>query len=121
MDTRSIAGWFGENAVALAALTVPWLLAFVSGEWLLLFMPVAFAVGFLLRPRLLWPLWLWTLAVIWAVNAVSSIVDPESWSDSGETFLSFFFESLIFMAVLVLLPLWLGRLAGRAFDRRRAA
>ncbi len=120
MVVDRIVGWVRENAYALVALTAPWVLAFVSGEWLLLFVPVALAVGYLLRPRLLWPLWLWTLAVIWAVNIVVAIVDPESWSDSGETVVSFLFESLILMAVLVLLPLWLGRLAGRALDRRRA-
>lgn len=121
MDTRSIAGWFRENAVAIIALTVPWLGAVVTSQIILSFVPVAFAVGFLLRLRLLWPLWLWTLGVIWIVNAVVAIADPESMRESGETYVSFFFESLVVMAVLVLLPLWLGRLAGRALERRRAA
>lgn len=121
MLLNRVVDWFRENAWAIAALTVPWLGAIFTGEAILLFVPVALAVGYLLQPRQLWPLWLWTLAVIWVVNAVAAVVDPESWSESGETAVSFFFESLVFLAVLVLLPLWLGRFVARALDRRRAA
>ncbi|HMM43822.1 MAG TPA: hypothetical protein PKA95_18155 [Thermomicrobiales bacterium] len=121
MRVNRLAEWFRENAWAIVALTVPWLGAILAGEALLLFVPVALAVGYLLQPRQLWPLWLWTLAVIWVVNAIAAVVDPESMRESGETAGSFFFESLLFMAALVLLPLWLGRFVARALDRRRAA
>lgn len=112
--------WLKEYVWAVAALTASCLVAFAVGEASLLLIPAAFVIGLLLRPRLIWPLWLWTLVVIWVGNGITALVDPEWWSDSGETFVSFFFESLLFMTVLVLLPLWIGRLVARALGRRHA-
>ncbi len=120
MLTSRLIVWVRENLSAIAALTVTCLAAFIVGEASLLLIPVAFAVGFLLQPRLLWPLWLWTLGIILVGNGVNAIIDPEWWSDTGETVVSVFFESLIFLTGLVLLPLWLGRASARAFGRRRA-
>jgi len=121
MSANHVVEWLSENFWAIIALTMPLAFVFVAGELLLLLVPVALVVGYLLRPRTIWPLWLWTVAVIWIVNVFVAIADSRSWSDSGETVASFVFESLVLMAVLVLLPLWLGRLIARAINRNRSA
>jgi len=71
---------------------------------------VAIIVGYVLRPRHVWLLWLGAVVAEWIiVLAFGMYNDP----DSGETLASIMIEAFFWMFMGVLVPLWLGRL-GRA-------
>jgi hypothetical protein len=101
-------------ALPLAILVVPMILSVVSaGEWLTATFPLALVIGAVLRPRWLWPLWLGSTVLMWAVYGYATYVlhlmPAPGQPGAGETVWTFALESAIFMAGLVLLPLWLGR------------
>lgn len=121
LDTTN---WQREIALPLLILIVPMIASVIGpGEMLTLTFPVALAVGFLLRPRQLWPIWLGSVVLLWVVYGLAVLFDliPGSGEDveAGETWWSFALEAFVFMAMLVLLPLWIGRLAGRFTTERR--
>lgn len=106
--------WFRGLVLPLALLVVPMVLSVVSaGEWLNAAFPVAFAIGALLRPKRLWPLWMGSVVLMWAVYGygtyVLHLMPAPGEAGAGETVWTFAVESVLFMAGLVLLPLWLGR------------
>jgi hypothetical protein len=116
MPQRS--GWWRDLALPLAILAVPVILSVIlHGGLLNLMFPVAFAVGYLLVPSRVWPIWIGSILLVWGIYGLATLVDlipgPDD-PESGETVWSFMIEAVIFMAALVLLPLWLGR-----FTRRR--
>lgn len=102
--------WLRDLVLPLVLLAVPMLLSlYWVGEVLTLTFPVALAIGAVLRPRRLWPVWIGAILLLWlGALAVEVGLLPEQ-GESGETVWSFMIESVIFMAALVLLPLWLGR------------
>ncbi len=74
---------------------------------------VAIVVGFALRPRHVWLLWLGAVVTEWiVVLALGNYNDPES----GETLTSIMIESFIWMLIGVLIPLWIGRGARTNWD-----
>jgi hypothetical protein len=86
---------------------------------MLLLLPASLAIGWVLHPVRLWPIWLGTILVLWVINGASALLDafPEETAGGEETIWSFAIESVLFMAVLVLLPLWIGRILGQIFSR----
>ncbi len=110
--------WQRELGIPLAALAVLMVLSVVSyGEWLLLAFPVATAVGYLLQPARLWVVWLGSVVLMWVVYGSAVLVGledkPATDPAQGETWWTFALESFVFMAVLVLVPMWIGRLTHR--------
>jgi hypothetical protein len=76
---------------------------------------VALVVGFVLRPRHVWLVWLGAVVIQWiAMGVLGKYVDPED-----ETILSLILEAFGWMAIGVLLPTWLGRLVRAAIEDGR--
>jgi hypothetical protein len=75
---------------------------------LLLFI-VAFGVGLILRPKHLWIIWIEAVVLTWLAGGAYTLWGEDS-GDGDETVFTFMFEAIIFMALLVLLPMFLGRL-----------
>ncbi len=75
---------------------------------------VAFLVGLVLRPRHVWLVWLGAVVIQWATMAAWGAYATAATPGAGETPLSLTVEAFFWMAGGVLLPVWLGRLAGRA-------
>jgi hypothetical protein len=104
-----------EHWPPLAIMSAPITLAvavWVSESWLfalVLSVPItAAAVGFALRPRRVWVVWLGSVVIQWiAMGAFGRYGDPEP----EETTASLMLEALIWMALGVALPLWLGRVS----------
>jgi hypothetical protein len=102
--------------VSLLLLSLPTLGIFWLDELgaLILFV-VAFAIGLILRPPHLWIVWLGAIVLWWLAGGAYSVfgdpppVDPEL----EETPISFMVETIPFTAVLVLLPMFLGRVISR--------
>lgn len=104
--------WLHDVIYPLLFFTAPLAVSLVwSGEVLLLTLPVMFLAGFLFAPRHLWLVWLGSIAILWAIQGVAALLGEwtTETAEDGETIWSFAAESLVFTAVLVLVPLWLGR------------
>lgn len=77
---------------------------------------VALAVGYFLRPRHVWLVWLGAVVIQWvAMLVLGGYGDP----GPNETRLSITIEAFGWMAFGVLLPVWLGRLGRIAVDESR--
>jgi hypothetical protein len=123
--TQHVAAWVRtaahEHWLPLALLSVPVLLTLVTQQelWLLLVPLVAFASGFQLRPHHVWLVWLAAITLLWLgvgvwflVDASAELGDPET----GETAASLFAETFPITALLILAPMWFGRLVRAAKD-----
>ncbi len=98
-----------EHWLIVALLAVPIVLATWMSAIVWLVPLAAFVVGAALQPRHVWVVWLGSVVVLWISLGVWEVFN-ESTADDGETIVSVFFESFIFMAGGVLLPTWIGRL-----------
>jgi hypothetical protein len=102
-----------EHWLPLLILVVPigfvvWATEIELGLLLLVLPLAAFVVGAALRPRHVWLIWLGAVVIQWiAMGVLGKYSDPED-----ETVLSLILEAFPWMAIGVLLPVWLGRLAG---------
>lgn len=75
----------------------------------------ALAVGFFLRPRHVWLVWLGAVVIQWlAMGVFGKYIDPED-----ETVPSLILEAFPWMAMGVLLPVWLGRTIRNVIDHGR--
>jgi hypothetical protein len=117
--------WQRDLVLPLAGLFGPVLLSIISyGEFLNLMLPVALILGYIVRPARLWLIWIGSIVLVWVSYGFATLVGtlPEPGTDqNGETVGSFMVEVVIFMAVLVLLPLWIGRLVGTHVQHGRGA
>lgn len=101
---------FNEHRLALALLVVPigfvvWATEFETALLLLVLPVAAFVVGFALRPRHVWVVWLGAVVIQWiAMGVLGKYNDPED-----ETVGSLILEAFAWMAMGVLVPVWLGR------------
>ena len=101
---------FEQHWRALVLLIPPIGLVVWASEWegllFVLILPAsAFAFRFVLRPRHVWFIWLCAVVIQWlAMAALGKYADPE-----GETPFSLTVEAFAWMAMGVLLPVWLGR------------
>jgi hypothetical protein len=75
---------------------------------------VAFAIGCVMRPARLWGVWLGAIIVWWLASGVYSVFGDLV----EETPIDYMIESIPFTALLVLLPMSLGRWFGRRPDIR---
>jgi hypothetical protein len=107
--------WRHDLVWPLAAIVLPIALSVVfHREWLLLIFPVAFGVGYVLRPAHPYLVWLGSVVMYLAIDGAAVLTgviegkadDP----DQSETILTYGAEAIVFMAVLVLLPLGIARL-----------
>lgn len=80
---------------------------------------VAFVVGLALRPRHVWLVWLGAVLIQWVTMAAWGAYATAAMPGAEETPLSLTIEAFFWMAGGVLLPVWLGRLAGRAIQVSR--
>ncbi len=103
--------WIHDLVYPLMVFAVPLAVSLVwTGDLMIAIAPAMLLAGFLFAPRHIWLVWLGSVVMLWAVNGVAALMGEfESEAGNGETIWSFAFESLIFTAVLVLVPLWLGR------------
>jgi hypothetical protein len=86
-----------------------------STPFLLILPAAALAVGFGLRPRHVWLVWLGAVVIQWiAMGVLGKYSDPED-----ETVLSLILEAFAWMAMGVLVPVWLGRTMRNAMEQSR--
>jgi len=84
---------------------VVWATRFEFALPLLILPGAAFTIGFVLRPRHVWIVWLGSVVIQWiAMGVLGKYADPED-----ETVQSLIVEAFAWMAMGVLLPAWLGR------------
>ncbi|HUZ03498.1 MAG TPA: hypothetical protein VMU89_24395 [Thermomicrobiaceae bacterium] len=77
---------------------------------------VAFAIGLTLRPRHVWLLWLGSVVIEWlVVGYMGKYSEP----GGGETVRSIVIEAFPWMALGVLVPVWLGRFLGSGLREGR--
>jgi hypothetical protein len=105
---------FREHWLPLLIMVAPIVLAvgvWTSESWwfaLIAVVPISAAiVGYVLRPRHVWLMWAGTVVVQWIAMG---IFDRYANAGPDETAASLMAEALIWMALGVALPLWLGRL-----------
>lgn len=92
---------------------VVWATRFEFALPLLILPCAAFAVGFVLRPRHVWVVWLGAVVIQWiAMGVLGKYAHPE-----GETVPSLIVGAFPWMAMGVLIPIWPGRTARNIRDR----
>jgi len=115
--------WWKEYVLPGLAIFMPIVLSvFGAGPQLVLMFPVALAMGYLVRPRHVWVLWIVAIVMVWTIYGFATLVGalPEPGEgENQETVWSFMFEVVVFMAGLVLLPMWIGRSMHRLRTRLR--
>jgi hypothetical protein len=77
---------------------------------------VALIVGFILRPRHVWFVWLASVVMLWIVVGYMGKYND---SESGETVASIMVEAFLWMFLGVFIPIWLGRLARGEVEKPR--
>jgi len=88
-----------------------------AGPLLVLSVPLGAAVvGLVLRPRHVWLVWLGSVVIEWIALAVWG---KYSHAGPDETPLSLTLEAFAWMALGVLLPVWIGRFVGRGIRAGR--
>ncbi len=93
---------------------IPMLISiFLQGELLNLLIPVSIYLGYKRRPEKIWPLWLTSVLCLWTTYGVSALLKIIPFEDGGETWWSFGIEAFAFMAMLVAVPMFIGRLISR--------
>ena len=103
--------WLHDVLYPVRFFAVPLAVSLVwPGDLILLIAPVMLLAGYLFTPRHLWMVWLGSLAILWGIQGVAALMGAfASDAENGETVWSVAAESLLFTAVLVLVPLWVGR------------
>lgn len=104
---------FGHwKSLALLVLPITYVVWNSDADSVLPLLPLpiaAFFIGYLLIPRHVWIVWLGAVVIQWiAMGVLGAYGDP----GPDETVGSLIIEAFFWMAGGVLLPLWLGRLAG---------
>ena len=90
-------------------LLVPMIAQLWIGELLNLLAFVSIYLGWKFAPRAIWQSWLSSVVLIWAVMGIATLINLIPFEDGGETWWSFALEAFIFMAILVAIPMWIGR------------
>jgi hypothetical protein len=68
----------------------------------------AIILGWVLKPRHVWVVWIGAILILWAsIGIWGGFTNP----GPDETVMSLLFESIVWMAIGVAIPLWLGRTA----------
>jgi hypothetical protein len=109
-------------ALLVAAILVA--LHFVPDPFQLVLPVVAFAIGFVLRPRHVWIIWLVSSLIFEILLAAAYIADyqPPKATDTGPmTLAGFLLDTVLYAllnAALTLAPLWFGRWVAHRRDGR---
>lgn len=113
--------WFREAArqhwLPLLVLVLPihWVVYQSDADTVVPFLilpAVALLIGVVLRPRHVWLIWFGAVIIQWiAMGVLGKYTDPED-----ETVLSLLVEAFAWMALGVLLPVWLGRWMRASWD-----
>ena len=112
---------FSKNNLKILAITplIPMLVSLWFGEFLTIAFPLSTLVGFIYRPTKIWFLWIAStvlLNVVYGTAVLLKLIEAPSTDPSqGETVWTFLGESPIWMAMLVAIPLFVGRLLGKRF------
>jgi hypothetical protein len=88
---------------------VPMLIQLWIGELLNLLTLVSLYLGWKYAPRIIWQSWLTSVVLLWAVMGSATLLGIVPFEEGGETWWSFALEAFIFMAMLVAIPMWIGR------------
>ena len=107
-----------EYGVPLLIL-IPLAVTFAIGGWVVLVYAIAaLLVGLAFKPRHVWIPWLGSVLTLWTAGAALALSGNWPWPDPahGETFVSYAMEIVVFTAVLVLLPLFVGRTLRRVAE-----
>ena len=90
-------------------------------EFLIIAFPLSIVMGFINRPTKIWFLWIAStvlLNVVYGTAVLLSLIEaPSSDPSQGETVWTFLGESPIWMAMLVAIPMFVGRLLGKRFKK----
>lgn len=111
---------FEQHRFALALLIVPigfvvWATELEHAPFLVVLPVAAFVVGFVIRPRHVWFVWLGAVVIQWiAMGVLGKYADPED-----ETVLSLIVEAFPWMAIGVFVPVWLGRTVRNLTEQNR--
>jgi len=101
----------------LPYLLVPMLLSIFSyGELLNLVAIASIYLGFRYRPEKIWPSWLAAVVLLWLTYGIATLFGVIPFEEGGETWWSFALEAFVFMALLVAIPMWLGRFIKHRMD-----
>jgi len=114
---------FSKNNLKILAITplFPMLVSLQFGEFLTIAFPLSILVGFMYRPTKIWFLWIAStvlLNVVYGTAVLLNLIEgPSSDPSQGETVWTFLAESPIWMAMLVAIPMFIGRLIGKRFKK----
>ena len=123
MDMNSLKALFNKSNTKILIITplFPMLVSLRFGEFLIFAFPLSLIVGFIYRPRKIWFLWIFStvlLNVVYGTAALLQLIPgPETDPSQGETVWTFLGESPIWMAMLVAIPMFVGRFLGRKFKK----
>ena len=87
----------------------PMLISLGVGPGLNLLGLVSLYLGYKKRPEKIWPLWLTAVFCLWTTYGLATLLGILPYGDGDETWWSFGFKAFIFMAMLVAVPMFIGR------------
>ena len=114
---------FSKTNLKILAITplFPLLVSLRFGEFLTIAFPLSIITGFIYRPAKIWFLWIAStvlLNVVYGSAVLLKVIPgPETDPSQGETVWTFLGESPIWMAMLVAIPMFVGRLIGNRFKK----
>ena len=123
MDMSTLKALFNKSNIKILIITplFPMLVSLRFGEFLSFALPLSIIVGFIYRPKKIWFLWIVStvlLNVVYGTAALLQLIPaPETDPSQGETVWTFLGESPIWMAMLVAIPMFVGRFLGRKFKK----
>lgn len=104
---------FKEAKNYLIYFLIPMIFSLFVGPGLNVLILVSGYLGYKKTPLKIWPLWLTSVVMLWITYGLAAALQIIPFEDGGETWWSFGFEAFIFMAMLVALPMFIGRLIHR--------
>lgn len=115
---------FNKTNIKILLITpiFPLLVSLKFGEFLTMAFPLSIIVGFIYRPAKIWFFWITStvlLNVIYGLAVLANLIPgPETDPSQGETVWTFLGESPIWMAMLVAIPMFIGRFIGNRFKKK---
>lgn len=82
---------------------------FLRGELLNLLAAVSVYLGYKFTPAKIWPSWLSSVVLLWITYGLSALTGIIPFEEGGETWWSFALEAFVYMFILVVVPMWIGR------------
>lgn len=123
MKRQDLKKLFNKTNIKILAITplFPMLVSLRFGEFLSFAFPLSIIVGFIYKPAKIWFLWIIStvlLNVVYGSAVLLKLIEaPATDPSQGETVWTFLGESPIWMAMLVAIPMFVGRFLGRRFKK----